>query len=80
MLALSIAALMGLCRPTVAQTIDPINRADIFAGSRCDVKVEFPAVVDAARTQRTVDGRDAKDALGATAPSPPARTARTLLR
>lgn len=65
--ALGVAALMGLFGPAVAQTIYPINRADILAGSRFDVKVEFPAVVDAARARLTVNGRDAEDALGATA-------------
>lgn len=47
--------------PAVAQTIFPIDRADILAGSRFDLKVEFPAEIDPARARVTVNGRDARD-------------------
>lgn len=70
MRAMSLAVLACLaCSPVLAQaqTIYPIDRAAILAGSRFDLKVEFPAIVDPARMRITINGRDAKDALGAQA-------------
>ena len=48
----------------VAQTIYPLDRADILAGSRFDLKVEFPAIADPARVKVTINGRDHAEALG----------------
>ncbi|ABD85609.1 alkaline phosphatase [Rhodopseudomonas palustris] len=47
-----------------AQTIYPIDRADILAGSRFDFKVEFPGVVDPAKLKVTVNGADTTGAFG----------------
>ena len=47
-----------------AQVIYPIDRATILAGSRFDLKVEFPGPADASRARVTVNGRDYADALG----------------
>ena len=42
--------------PTSAQTIYPIDRADILAGSRFDFKVEFPGLQKADSAQATING------------------------
>ncbi len=47
-----------------AQTIFPLDRAEILAGSRFDLKVEFPGMADPARVKVMVNGRDHADALG----------------
>jgi len=47
-----------------AQVIYPIDRAEILAGSRFDIKVEFPGPADAARVKVTVNGRDHAAVLG----------------
>lgn len=47
-----------------AQVIFPINRAEILAGSKFDLKVEFAGVVDPAKIKVTVNGRDHAEALG----------------
>jgi len=41
-----------------AQTIYPIDRAEILVGARFDFKVEFPDKVDAAKLKVTVNGQD----------------------
>ncbi|BBB95226.1 alkaline phosphatase [Bradyrhizobium elkanii] len=51
MLALSAA-------PAFAQTIYPIDRADILAGAKFDFKVELPGVVDQAKLKVTLNGAD----------------------
>ena len=50
-----------------AQVVYPLDRAEILAGSKFDLKVEFPAVVDPARVRVTVNGQDHAAALGRTA-------------
>ena len=47
-----------------AQTIYPLDRAEILAGSRFDLKVEFPGLADPARVKVTVNGRGHAEALG----------------
>src|SRR5256885_10756224 len=47
-----------------AQTIYPIDRADILAGSRFDLKVEFPALADPAKVSITLNGKDAAQVFG----------------
>jgi len=47
-----------------AQTIYPIDRADILAGSRFDFKVEFAGEVDPAAVKVTVNGQDHASAFG----------------
>ena len=56
---------VGLLSTTaMAQVIYPLNRAEILAGSKFDLKVEFAGVVDANKVKVTVNGRDHADALG----------------
>jgi alkaline phosphatase len=57
-----IAVVAGL--PAAAQTIYPISRAEILAGSKFDFKVEFPGTVAAPDLKVTVNGRDAAAAFG----------------
>src|SRR6476469_1543067 len=56
----ALASLIALCWTTSlsAQTIYPIDRAEILAGARFDFKVEFPGPVDPARLKVTVNGAD----------------------
>ena len=61
---LSIAANVALITTGYAQTIYPVDRADILAGSRFDVKVEFPGLVAAADAKVTINGADVAEALG----------------
>src|SRR5262245_28791791 len=56
------AALAG--SSALAQTIFPIDRADILAGSRFDLKVEFDAVVDPAKVALTLNGEDQAKIFG----------------
>ena len=64
-LALAAAALGAA--PADAITIYPIDRAQILAGSRFDLKVEFDGVVAASDTKITIDGRDPAAMLGRSA-------------
>ena len=59
-----LAATIAWCGPAAAQTIYPIDNADILAGSRFDLKVEFPGMPDPARIRVTINGRDHAQALG----------------
>jgi alkaline phosphatase len=47
-----------------AQTVYPIDRADILAGSRFDFKVEFAGLADPARVSVTLNGKDYAQAFG----------------
>jgi alkaline phosphatase len=47
-----------------AQTVYPIDRADILAGARFDFKVEFPGLVDPAKVSVTLNGEDYAKVLG----------------
>lgn len=44
--------------PTFAQTIYPIDRAEILSGAQFDFKVEFPGVVDPSAIKVTINGAD----------------------
>jgi alkaline phosphatase len=55
--ATAIAVLLS-ASPASAQTIYPIDRAEILAGARFDFKVEFPDRVDPAKLKVTVNGTD----------------------
>ena len=44
--------------PIQAQTVYPIDRAEILSGARFDFKVEFPDLVDPAKLKLTVNGED----------------------
>ncbi len=50
--------------PAAAQTIYPLNRADILAGAPFDFKVEFPGLVDQAKLKLTINGEDYSKLLG----------------
>ncbi|MBB4379581.1 alkaline phosphatase [Bradyrhizobium sp. Rc3b] len=50
-----------------AQTIYPIDRAEILAGAQFDFKVEFPGPVDPAKLKVTVNGADYATAFGRSA-------------
>ena len=50
--------------PALAQTIYPIDRAEILAGAKFDFKVEFPDRVDPAKLKVTVNGEDYAAAFG----------------
>jgi alkaline phosphatase len=47
-----------------AQTIYPLSRAEILAGARFDLKVEFPAGTAPGDIEVTVNGRDAAQVFG----------------
>src|SRR5258707_2928097 len=47
-----------------AQTIYPLNRAEILSGSRFDLKVEFPGAPPAAAMRVTINGADAASVVG----------------
>ena len=51
--------------PVCAQTIYPLTRAEILAGSKFDLKVEFPGTPAASKV--TINGRDAADVIGTAA-------------
>ena len=53
-----------LSLPVTAQTIFPINRAEILAGSHFDFKVEFASVVDPAQVKVTINGHEHARVLG----------------
>ncbi|MDA9479109.1 alkaline phosphatase [Bradyrhizobium sp. CCBAU 65884] len=50
-----------------AQTIYPIDRAEILTGAQFDFKVEFPGPVDPAKLKVTVNGADYATAFGRSA-------------
>jgi alkaline phosphatase len=64
--SLLTAALFGAVFATTcpAQTIFPLTRADILAGSRFDFKVEFAGVVDPSAVKVTINGQDYSKTLG----------------
>lgn len=62
-----VAITLGLllsASAAVAQTIYPIDRAEILSGARFDFKVEFPDKVDPAKLKVTVNGQDHAAAFG----------------
>jgi alkaline phosphatase len=64
-----LAAAAGITIATVvtaasAQTVYPIDRADILAGSRFDLKVEFPGLADPTKVSVTLNGEDHAQIFG----------------
>lgn len=57
----AVAASIPLCQ---AQTVYPIDRADILVGSRFDFKVEFLGRADPAKVAVTVNGEDHQKVFG----------------
>ncbi|HVY00360.1 MAG TPA: alkaline phosphatase [Pseudorhodoplanes sp.] len=62
--AFAALVLAALCAPAKAQTIYPIDRADILSGSRFDFKIEFDGKVDASRIRIAVNGQDYAQVFG----------------
>ncbi|WP_431205743.1 alkaline phosphatase [Bradyrhizobium betae] len=62
----ALASLIVLCWTSSlsAQTIYPIDRAEILAGAQFDFKVELPGLVDPARLKVTVNGADYAETFG----------------
>lgn len=60
----ALAALSFIPAAAVAQTVYPIDRAQILSGSTFDVKVEFPGAVEAGKATLTINGGDAAAVLG----------------
>ena len=66
--AISLAAILGLVTVSAqAQTIYPLNRAEILAGTRFDLKVEFPGAPEQAAVRVTINGQDAATVTGKSA-------------
>lgn len=61
--ATAFASLISLSAAS-AQTIYPIDRAEILAGARFDLKVEFAGEVTADKATLTINGEDAASAFG----------------
>ena len=67
-LGLSASVALLLAQPLAAQTtIYPLGRAEILAGSKFDLKVEFPGGTAPGDITVTVNGRDAAELLGKSA-------------
>ena len=64
---LALSAVLALClvaSTSHAQTVYPIDRADILAGAHFDFKVEFPGLADPAKVAVTLNGEDYAKVLG----------------
>ena len=61
--ALSLATTAG----AQAQTIYPLDRAEILSGSKFDIKVEFPGAPPAATVRVSINGADAASVTGKSA-------------
>src|SRR5499433_1127702 len=63
--AIYFAAILGLVTVSAqAQTIYPLNRAEILAGTRFDLKVEFPGAPEQSAVRVTINGQDAATVTG----------------
>ncbi|WP_100959594.1 alkaline phosphatase [Bosea sp. FBZP-16] len=58
------AAMLASVAPVTAQTIYPLNRAEILEGSRFDFKVEFPSAPASADVKVTINGKPVNEAFG----------------
>jgi alkaline phosphatase len=64
-LAAAAACLISsIASPSHAQTVYPIDRADILTGARFDFKVEFAGLVDPAKVAITLNGEDYAKVFG----------------
>ncbi len=61
---LAMVAACMMAAPGHCQTIYPLNRAEILAGSRFDMKVEVPGSPPQSEVAVTVNGQPAADVLG----------------
>jgi alkaline phosphatase len=62
--ATTLTAALLAASAASAQTVYPIDRADILVGSRFDFKVEFPALADPAKVAVTLNGKDLAQIFG----------------
>jgi alkaline phosphatase len=60
----SVLASVAFASAAGAQTIYPLDRADILAGSKFDLKVEFPNAPSLTAVKVTINGQDAAKVLG----------------
>ncbi len=63
-LGLAASAATGRQGSVQAQTIYPLDRAEMVAGATFDLKVEFPGAPAATDIKVTIDGRDAAEVVG----------------
>ena len=61
---IAVLGLLLSAPAAVAQTVDPIDRAEILSGAQFDFKVEFPDKVDLAKLKVTLNGQDYAAAIG----------------
>ncbi|MBV8193609.1 MAG: alkaline phosphatase [Alphaproteobacteria bacterium] len=61
---LCIAGALAFAACAHAQTIYPLDRAEILAGAKFDLKVEFPSAPEQGAVKVTINGQDADKALG----------------
>jgi alkaline phosphatase len=66
-ICLATTLLVATAAAAGAQTIYPLNRAEILAGARFDLKVEFPGAPPAAAVRVTINGIDAAAVAGKSA-------------
>jgi alkaline phosphatase len=66
MLRTALGALLCSCLVTTAsaQTIYPLDRAEILSGAYFDLKVEFPGTPAESEIKVTINGKDAADVIG----------------
>lgn len=74
-IVLGTAASLLAAAPSRAQTIYPLNHAEILAGAKFDLKVEFPEAPAEGTVRVTINGQDAATLLGQICASSSARTA-----
>src|SRR5215510_9449479 len=58
------ALLLLIASAAQAQTIYPVNRAEILTGAKFDLKVEFPGAPSAGALRVTINGEDAATLIG----------------
>jgi alkaline phosphatase len=66
-IALGSALLVVATCAAHAQTIYPLNRAEILVGAKFDLKVEFPGAPSASAIRVSINGADAVAVLGKSA-------------
>ncbi|MBN9456027.1 MAG: alkaline phosphatase [Bosea sp.] len=64
LLIMTVAGSLAAAAPAAAQTIYPINRAEILEGSHFDFKVEFPDAPASADVKVTINGKSADEVFG----------------
>src|SRR5262249_48588413 len=66
--AIYFGAILGLVTVSAqAQTIYPLNRAEVLAGTKFDLKVEFPGAPEQSAVRVTINGQDAATVTGKSA-------------